>query len=139
MHFDSEQALQSFVASFESGTFPKSEWTHASHLAMASYYLWRFPLREATTRIRNGIRHYNVSQGGVNTAESGYHETLTIYWIQRIAEYLAEMPEGTNFLKAVHGLVERYRARRDLFKDYYSFDVVNSMEARARWVPPDLK
>ena len=85
MHFDSEQAIYAFVKSFENGTFPKSEWTHASHLAMAVSYLWRLPIRQATPRIRIGIRNYNVAQGGANTAECGFHETLTIFWIQRIA------------------------------------------------------
>lgn len=139
MHFDSEQAIHSFLVSFEDGTFPKSEWTHSSHLAMATYYLWRLSIREATSCIRNGIQRYNVAQGGINTPESGYHETLTIFWIQRIAEYVAALSEGTGMLEAVRGVVERFGKRRELYNDYYSFDVLNSMEARAKWVPPDLK
>ena len=139
MHFDSEQALLSFCASFEDGSFPKAQWTHASHIAMATCYLWRLPIHEATSVIRTGIQTYNVAQGGQNTPESGYHETLTIFWIQRVAEVLAEMPVNATLLDGVRASLEKFGAKRDLFQDYYSFDVVKSIEARARWVAPDLK
>ncbi len=139
MHFDSDNALQSFITAFENGSFPKSQWTHSSHLAMATAYLWLFPIHEATALIRHGIQTYNVAQGGVNSPESGYHETLTIFWIQRVAEIIAELPAEAQRLDAVRAVVDRYGHRRDVFNDYYSFDVVKSMEARARWVAPDLK
>ena len=124
---------------FEDGTFPKSQWTHASHLAMATCYLWRLPIHEATACIRNGIQKYNVAQGGINSADTGYHETVTIFWIHRLSEMLAELPEAAKLLDGVREAVERFGARKDAYQDYYSFDVVNSMEARARWVKPDLK
>jgi hypothetical protein len=36
-------------------------------------------------------------------------------------------------------LVAEFAPRRDLFREYYSFDVVRSVEARRSWMPPDVK
>jgi len=33
-------------------------------------------------------------------------------------------------------VVEEFATRRDLFHDYYDFDVLNSREARATWIEP---
>jgi len=50
---------------------------------------------------------------------------------------LEEMGAGANKLDKVRCVVKEFGSRRDLFKQYYSFDVVGSREARSRWVPPD--
>jgi hypothetical protein len=34
--------------------------------------------------------------------------------------------------------VVRYEANRGIWKSYYDFDLVNSVEARRNWVPPTL-
>jgi hypothetical protein len=104
---------------------------------MAGCYLLAWPEAEATERIRQGIRQYNESQGNVNTADSGYHETLTIFWIQTIRAWLAREPAGRARLDVIRGLAENFGPRRDLYKDYYSFDVLRSREARAQWIAPD--
>jgi len=36
-------------------------------------------------------------------------------------------------------LVTELAPQRDLFREYYSFDVVRSIEARKSWIAPDLK
>jgi hypothetical protein len=35
--------------------------------------------------------------------------------------------------------VERFGERRDIFREYYEFDLVGSTEARLGWVEPTLK
>jgi hypothetical protein len=106
---------------------------------MAGCYLLAYPEAEATERIRQGIRYYNESQGNLNTADSGYHETLTIFWIQTLRGWLAGEPTGRTRLDIVRALAEKFGLGRDLYKDYYSFDVLRSREARAQWIAPDRK
>ena len=48
------------------------------------------------------------------------------------------MPKGGLRVDAVRHVVDALAAKRDLWREYYSFDVVQSTEARARYVPPDL-
>jgi hypothetical protein len=139
----SEQAFTEFLDAFEKGTLPKPIWTHGAHLAVGTWYLVTFPEDIAIGRVRTGIRHYNECVGTGNTADSGYHETLTLFWLGIIVGQLSELPGARGRLTlqekltAVRLVVERFAGRRDLFKQYYSFDVVASREARARWFPPD--
>lgn len=132
----SEAAFADFIAAFERGDWPKSMWTHAAHLAVATWYLLLLPEAEATERVRQGIRSYNEAVGTRNTEDSGYHETLTLFWLGIIAARLSWPEVPRNPLDAARWIVAEFGSRRDLFRDYYSFDVVNSREARAKWVPP---
>lgn len=135
-----EQAFEKFVQEFENGTLPRPSWTHAAHLAIGAWYLLSFPLETATGRVREGIRHYNNCAGIANTTDSGYHETLTRFWIWVLGANLPGASEGLGAqekLCAIRGVVEKFASQRDLFKRHYSFDVVASREARARWIPPD--
>jgi len=38
----------------------------------------------------------------------------------------------------VRHVLNALASKRDLWREYYSFDVVKSKEARARYIPPDL-
>jgi hypothetical protein len=36
-------------------------------------------------------------------------------------------------------VAERFVGQRDIWRRYYDFDVMGSLEARKRWVPPTLR
>jgi hypothetical protein len=131
--------LPALVTAFEAGTLPRSEWTHREHLVVALWYFHHYSEQDALDRLRRGIRCYNESQGGANTATSGYHETLTVFWSRIVRGFLllAEPEQPVACLAA--NLLATYGARRDLWHEYYSYDVVKCTEARRRWVEPDLK
>ena len=132
-----EQELDTLLAAFEAGTLPKERWTHAAHLMVAACYAEAFPEAEALDRMRAGVIHYNESVGTLNTPSSGYHETLTRFWMVLVGRFLAARDGGR--AERVEALVAEYGPRRDVFKEYWSFDLVKSSEARAVWVAPDLK
>ena len=136
---DSEEALSEFLECFERGTWPKPEWNHAAHVAVAGCYLIRYPDDEAADRARRGIRHYNQSTGGINSDHSGYHETLTLFWLALVKARLRRIEPDVARIDVARMLVAEFAPRRDLFREYYSFDVVRSEEARRSWVPPDVK
>jgi len=133
---ESEQAFAEFLDQFERGTLPKPIWTHAAHLAVGAWYVVTFPEGAAIDRVRTGIQHYNVCVGTANTEDGGYHETLTLFWLNMIRGFLDKCSMSGK-LDKVRSVVKEFGGRRDLFKQYYSFEVVGSREARARWVPPD--
>ena len=134
---ESEQAFAEFLDQFERGTLPKAIWTHAAHLAVGTWYLVTFPEGAAIDRVRAGIQHYNICVGTVNTEDSGYHETLTLFWLKTIQRFLADSGGMSGTLEKVRCVVAEFGGQRDLFRQYYCFDVLASREARARWVPPD--
>lgn len=135
-YLENEAALTEFVNSFETGTFPGKQWKHAEHVALAACYLYAMPLSEATDRARSRIRAYNESQGGKNTEDSGYHETLTVFWLLIVEQAIdRKLPR----VEATRAIAARFAAQRDLYREYYSFELLTSREARACWIPPDLK
>ncbi len=134
-----EQALDEILATFEDGTYPRVAWHHGAHLAVAGCYLSALPREEALDRMRAGVIHYNTSVGIVNDADCGYHETLTRFWIEVASHFLDSQPATASRAQKIVALVDEFSGKRDLFKDYWSFDVVKSREARAGWIPPDRK
>ena len=124
---------------FENRSFPLAQWNHAAHLRVAGSYLLGHPVDEALRRMREGVRRYNEASGGKNTEDSGYHETLTCFWMAVAAAFLGRLPSSMAADGKIQALVDEFGSRQDLFREYYSFDVVKSREARAGWVEPDLK
>ncbi|MEZ5401481.1 MAG: hypothetical protein R2729_17550 [Bryobacteraceae bacterium] len=134
-----EESLDAFIQGFEDCSYPASQWTHEAHVVMASAYLTALPLPAAAARIRERIPAYNLAQGGQNTDTSGYHETLTVFWIRIIHAWLADLPPSLSRLERVRAAAARFGQERKLHEGYWSFDVVKSIEARRAWIEPDLK
>jgi hypothetical protein len=84
------------------------------------------------------VRRYNEAVGTENTETSGYHETITVMWIRLLDGLRREVdPIARSVFAAL--AVERFAGRRDIFREYYDFDLVGSTEARMRWVEPTLR
>jgi hypothetical protein len=130
-----EAYLRSLIAGFEDGSWPVADFHHMQHLAVAVHYLAEDPEPMDTLRAR--IMRYNVSQGGENTEDRGYHETITRFWLEVVHAYMAGLPEGLSRVEVTRRVVEEFAPKRDLFREYYDFDVLKSREARARWIPPN--
>jgi len=134
----SELAIDAFLAAFEGGTLPKGEFTHAGHLTAGACYVHMFDEAEAINHMRLCVRRFNEAVGGQNTETSGYHETITVFWIRVLAAVRALYPELGRAEFAAHA-VQAYRDRRDVFRDFYDFDVLASVEARRIWIEPSVK
>lgn len=134
----SPRQIDAFVALWRDGILPASAFTHQAHVLIAAWHLTHMPYEDALEAMRVGIPRFNVAAGGANTADSGYHETLTRFWVAKVAAYLKTREDELPLAK-VRAAVEHFGIRRDWFQDHYSFDVPKSREARARWMAPDLR
>ena len=132
----SEAELSRFLAQWRAGTLPKSEWTHAAHVAVAACHLFDRSREEAFEQIRAGIIHYNACVGTANTDHSGYHETLTRFWTGLIADWRGTLAVASR-LALVRAAIGRFGGDSALFRSYYSFDVVKDVRARREWIAPD--
>jgi len=133
---DGEQSLEQFLRSWESGTLPRSSWTHGAHVAVAAYYAFEYSPEMAFQMTKSGILHFNVSVGTANTEDGGYHETLTKFWAGIVGGFV----RGRQFpsrLEAVRDAVRQFGEDRDLHRLYYCFDVVRDRRARRQWIQPD--
>jgi hypothetical protein len=130
--------IESLVQAFEACTLPRSQWTHAAHLTVAFWYLVKSPRPEASDRIRGGIQRYNHSVGIQTTKDSGYHETLTLFWIHIVHRFITEEAIQSFTPNKLRRLIEQY-GDPQLPLRYYSRDRLFSWEARLNWLDPDLQ
>ncbi|UBF26498.1 hypothetical protein K9N68_00335 [Kovacikia minuta CCNUW1] len=126
------------VWAFEDRTLARSRWTHAAHLTVALWYLVHYPHPEATRRIRAGIQQYNAANGIQTTPTGGYHETITLFWIDQVHQFLTDKGVNDFALETVNALLQTY-ADPNLPFLFYSGDRLLSWEARTTWVEPDLR
>jgi hypothetical protein len=135
--YRTDDDVKELVRSFESGALPRERWTHCAHLTVALWYLVNCPL-EASMLVRKGIRRYNASKGIRTTRTSGYHETMTVFWIWAVSKYLSAAEGELSLAELANDLAESLGDSRLPF-EYYSRDKLMSWDARTVWVEPDLK
>ncbi len=133
-----ELEIDEFLRAFEGCTLPKERWTHGAHLLTGACYVHGLGREAALEKMRVCVRRYNESVGGKNTETSGYHETITVMWIRLLDGLLRESGEMERAAFAALA-VERFVGRRDIFREYYDFDLLVSAEARLGWVEPTLR
>lgn len=118
-------------------TLPKPEWTHAAHFAAALWVLTR-PHLDARRDMPGLIRAYNEATGTPNTDTSGYHETITQASLRGARAHLAARP-GANLSHVLADVLAGPLGRSDWLLAYWTKDRLFSVEARRRWVEPDLR
>ncbi|MEA3061401.1 MAG: hypothetical protein QOJ94_1182 [Sphingomonadales bacterium] len=119
-------------------TLPKLEWTHEAHLATTLWLIVERPDILPERDLPQLIRAYNESVGGVNSDTEGYHETITQCFVRAIRLYLGRTDPALPLVARVNGLLRSAEGRRDWPLCFYDPGTLFSVEARRRWVEPDL-
>ena len=119
---------------------PKGEFTHEAHLLTALFLLSRHGDNTLPV-IRKHIADYLASIGVENTDTSGYHETLTIYWLWAVKKRFADEKGEVHWNQDnVDDLLEDFDlTERNQWLQYYSKELMMSVKARKNYVEPDLK
>lgn len=134
--FCRDEDVLGVLRGFETGELPPAEFDHARHLAVALALLARLgDERAAAARVRDGLARY-LARHGVDARK--YHETITVFWVRRVAAFLARAGAGRRLAELANELARECGDPRLVF-DYYSRALIDSEEARARRVEPDLK
>lgn len=131
--------IESFIVAFETRTLPKLYWTHQAHLLVALWYNLRHKADEALDIVRQHIKRYNEAVGTLNTESSGYHETITVFYMWAVRRFIAEANPEASLVDLANRLISGKCAARSFPFEYYSRDLLLSSEARMKWVEPDLK
>jgi hypothetical protein len=132
--------LARFIRAFEDGTLPPNHWSHAAHVAAAAHYLAHHSKSEALEILRNRIEAYNQVVGATGNGR-GYHETLTVFWVGVIANFIDKerhQRPASPVADLVASAMARFGTAQKLPSDLYSFPIVASVHARAEWVAPDI-
>ena len=137
MIFRTDEEVNLLVKAFEERTLPKTEWTHAAHLVVGLYYCYHHPLGVAKNLMSDGIYWLNDAHGTPNTETSGYHETLTVFWLRAVAGYLEKTGREPGLAGLANGLTATFSDSARPLK-YYSRERLFSSTARLNFVAPDL-
>ena len=136
MIYKTDEEINLLIAAFEERTLSKAEWTHAAHLTVGLYYCARHPFGAAKNLMSDGIYWLNDAHGTPNTDASGYHETLTVFWLQTVAEFL-EKSASKSLAETANDLIASCCDAKLPLK-FYSRELLFSAAARAQYVEPDL-
>jgi hypothetical protein len=136
--FKSDAEIERIGEGLLARTLPREDWTHEAHLAVTTYLLLRRPEIDLDEALADIIRSYNESVGGVNDDTQGYHETITRTFLHGVRLFLEEADPSEPLHELVNELLLSPMGRRDWPLRFYSPGVLFSVEARRRFVRPDI-
>ncbi len=122
---------------FSNHTLKKSEWTHEAHLIVGLWYVETLGLSEAREQLRRKIQSLNIALGGENTDTSGYHETITFYWLQLSEFFLSSLPTKLTFEEKCNLFLKNELCMTNSALRFFSSELLFSKEARYSLVSPD--
>lgn len=129
--YKTEKEILDIVHGFETGTLPRNEFSHASHLVVALHYVRQMPVEDAIDKMRSGLINHLKLVGVDFTKENPYHETLTVFWTRTIADFNANK-NGAPLLEVTNDMVEVFD--KDYPLKFYTREVLFSDEARKNFV-----
>jgi len=136
--FESDAAIARIGEGLLARTLPRADWTHEAHLAATTYLLTRRRDVNLDRDLRAIISGYNESVGGVNDDTQGYHETITRAFLHGVRLFLVEADKDEPLHELVNELLLSPMGRRDWPLRFYSAERLFSIEARRKFVAPDL-
>ncbi len=136
MTFTSDTDIDHIGRGLIERTLPKSEWTHAAHFA-AAIWLLDHPDIDPFKDMPGFIRAYNEATGVENTDTDGYHETITLASLRAAKHILDNAPAGRSLFEIVNDLLASPYGSPGWILDYWSKEVLFSINARKTWIDPD--
>jgi hypothetical protein len=129
------------IAAIASGvldlSLPKPSWTHRAHFATALWLLARRPDLDLPRVMPGFIRAYNEATGVANTDTGGYHETITQASLRGAKAFLGGHASQPLYV-VCNRLMLSPLGDKSWPLVYWTKDLLFSVEARRRWVEPDL-
>jgi hypothetical protein len=119
-----------FVRQFEGASL--DEFPHRDHVRLTIIYLMRHGRDQALERVSKGIRHFATVKG----SPEKFHVTMTRAWLDLIESARVAHPEAHDAAALVAAcplLLDKHALLL-----FYSRERLESAEARAGWLPPDL-
>lgn len=130
--YQSEAEIAEVVRRFESCEYKPEEFIHARHLTVAAWYLLNLDEGTATQRMREGLLRFTAHHG-----KSGYHETITLFWLRAIALHVVVL-RGTGDSVTIVNRIVAELSDKNLVSRHFSREAIASAAARLSWTEPDL-
>ena len=101
-YFRTEQEIEAVVSGFENCTSSKEEFTHLSHLTVATYYLCNSTPEESFEKMRTGLLRF-LKHHGVNRAK--YSDRVTRAWIEQIRQVCELTNQDSSLVEMVNKVI----------------------------------
>ena len=137
--FSSEEEIHHLGEGLMACSLKREEWTHAAHFAAALWLIRYRPDLDAAREMPRLIRAYNESTGRVNDDNGGYHETITLASLRALRGVLDANPPEVPIFQIVNALMASTMGNPNWLLEYWSRELLMSVEARRQWREPDLK
>ncbi len=134
-----EAQIEHVATGFLDATLPKAEWTHTAHFAALLWILRYRPDLNPEKDLPSLIRAYNLATGTENSDTSGYHETITLASITATRAFMARYRGNPPLCEILDQIMASNLGQSDWLLAHWRRDTLFCVEARRRWVAPDLK
>lgn len=121
------------LESFEAGSLDAEAFDHEAHVYVGWLYLEHYSLHEAIGRYTAALKRLTKALG----VPGKYHETITWFFLMVINERRGKM-RGASWSDFRHANQDLCKGAGDVLTAYYSEDLLNSEQARSRFLLPDL-
>lgn len=138
LFFSDIQEVESFVKAFQDHSLPKSSWVHKAHFIVGLWYLLHNDLDTTIDQLREDIKSYNASKGVINDDKTGYHETLTVFYLRKIQDFIDTLTDKSLRVELFNNIVNNIITDKSYPLKYYSAELIYSPQARLNWVEADL-
>jgi hypothetical protein len=135
MRYKTETEIANVVEAFENCTISRDAWKHAEHLTVAIHYALNHNYTTAYDKMKSGIFKLLNSFGVNLSVEMPYHETLTIFWMRTVFDFVRSNSDK-NLLGTANEIIETFD--KDYPLKFYSRERLFSVEARYGFIEADL-
>lgn len=133
-----DDVVASIGRRFLDRSLPKTEWTHAGHVAATLFLLYRRPELDLSRALPPLIRAYNEATGVRNGPTTGYHETITQASIRAARAFVASDP-ARSLHACCNDLLGSPLGKPEWLLAYWTRARLFSVAARASWCDPDVR
>jgi hypothetical protein len=124
------------IAQLEDCALNHRKWTHNMHL-ITGLYIYLSYRKRALPEMKERIWRYNDVLGKGNDG-TGYHETLTIFWLWAVRQFCLENDIHQFDESAINALLNTANLQdRKLAENYY--EDIDLILSRRRFMQPPLK
>lgn len=133
-----QSETERIAAAFCDRTLPKDQWTHEAHLRVGLWHLLQHSAEKSLELLREQINAFNEDCGVENSDSSGYHETITRFYVRQIESFVASADRSRPIDALAEELIQLL-GHSQAPLEYYSRERLMSVAARRGWVEPDLR
>ncbi len=125
------------VARFNNQTLAKEEWTHTAHLVAALWHILEYgDVERALCYLKPRIILRNYMVGTKNTDMGGYHETITVFWLQQVYAFVQRRPSRDFNVLVGELLDEASFFEKDYILGFYLRETLKTPRARGMYIAP---